>query len=321
MQLQLHIVTPPHLFTHPCLIYCATVLRNPIRRLQTYYHILQHRRYKNGFSHHPSPAHIGKQSFKLHCARNEKTKPESTRMTDNTTLLIKPQVAQLFQAIEKALSSTAIGPNRWYLLVLAALCGGTEPLLVDQLYLYLINRPDCTQPAARQALVRRLRESLVKLICIVGVCKPIESILAISKVERPEDRDLSFSREHWKNDEKNHAQAMRWFDKIYARDAERTLALFDAHQDFRWISTEITYGLYLSDRQVLDDLDTEIVVLVGIMIQNLQLETHWHIRGTRRIGVSLEDVKKLVGCVKQVGDFMGTKLDRVPSPDEVEGDV
>lgn len=72
--------------------------------------------------------------------------------------------------------------------------------------------------------------------------------------------------------------------------------------DFRslsiaWISSEITYGLYLSDHTILGPIDTEIVVLSGIMIQNLRTETGWHLRGIRRVGVSLEDVEKIHQCV------------------------
>lgn len=42
--------------------------------------------------------------------------------------------------------------------------------------------------------MRRLREALVKLVSIVGVVKPLESVFAMADVEREEDRDYSFSR-------------------------------------------------------------------------------------------------------------------------------
>ena len=64
-----------------------------------------------------------------------------------------------------------------------------------------------------------------------------------------------------------------------------------------WLSVEITYGLYLSDHAILDAVDTELVVLSGIMIQNLKTETAWHLRGTRRIGVSHDDVELIQQCV------------------------
>lgn len=68
-------------------------------------------------------------------------------------------------------------------------------------------------------------------------------------------------------------------------------------QHLDWTSKQITYGLYLSDHSILNDVETEITVLSGIMIQNLPRETGWHLRGTRRIGVSLEDTETLQQCV------------------------
>jgi hypothetical protein len=233
---------------------------------------------------------------------------------------IPPTTLQLFQDVEKTFASTQLG-QRWYILVLSALVGGNEPEMADQLYLYLISKPECQESHQRQALVRRLRETLLKLVSLIGVCKPIEAILAIKKVEREEDRDYSFSRKDWKCDDGNLDRGMHWFQQIYAGNIDDTLALFDAHKDFQWVSKNITYGLYLSDRQILDDSDTELLTLVGIMIQNLPIETHWHIRGARRIGISKEDVKTIVSCVGKVAEFMGVKQNRIPSVEEVEKDV
>jgi alkylhydroperoxidase/carboxymuconolactone decarboxylase family protein YurZ len=237
----------------------------------------------------------------------------------------QPQIRQdlttLFTTLEQSFVDTNLGTERWYLITLAALVGGTEPELVDQLYLHIISQPSHQTPPSRQALVRRLREALVKLVSIVGVCKPLEAILAISKVEQPEDRDCTFTRKDWKADEANHERGASWLTKIYAGNTEDTLALFDAHKDFRWISEEITYGLYLSDRQVLDDWDTEVIVLAGIMIQNLKLETKWHIRGALRVGMSKEDVKAIMQAVRKVAEFTEVKLSRIPSVEEVEHEV
>ena len=57
------------------------------------------------------------------------------------------------------------------------------------------------------------------------------------------------------------------------------------------LSIEITYGYYLSDHSILDGIDTELVVLSGIMMQNAKRETGWHLRGIRRVGVSHDDVE------------------------------
>lgn len=234
---------------------------------------------------------------------------------------VRQDLATLFTSLEQDFSSTSFGPERWYLVVLAALVGGTEPEFADQLYLHIISQPAYQSSSSRQALVRRLRETLVKLVSLVGVCKPLEAVLAIMKVERPEDRDYTFTRKEWAADTANHERGASWLRKIYAGNTEDTLALFNAHKDFRWISEEITYGLYLSDRQVLDDWDTEVVVLAGIMIQNLKLETRWHIRGALRVGMGKEDVKAVMACVRRVAEFTEVRLNRIPSVEEVEHEV
>ncbi|KAJ4990522.1 hypothetical protein SVAN01_03969 [Stagonosporopsis vannaccii] len=257
--------------------------------------------------------------------RQQTNHSHSTMASQSTTSPPPPPLRQdlhaLFTTLETSFTSTSLGPSRWYLAALAALVGGTEPEYADQLYLYLTSQQWCQTSAARQALVRRLREALVKLVSIVGVCKPLEAVLAVSRVERPHDRDYSSTRPGWTADDANHARGAAWLGSIYAGNTEDTLALFDAHKDFRWISEEITYGLYLSDRQVLDDWDTEVVVLAGIMVQNLRLETRWHVRGALRVGMGKGDVRAIMEAVRAVGDFTGVRLDRVPSVDEVEHEV
>lgn len=231
---------------------------------------------------------------------------------------ISPKLFSLFQRIEEDFKTSTLGEERWYLLAVTAISGGPNPQTVGELYKYLIQQPQYQTPQARQALVRRLREALVKSVSIFGVCKPIESILAIAELEHDEDKDLTCSRDDWACDEANVERSEGWMRKIYKQNMEGVLDLFSSHKDFAWISVHITYGLYLSDRQILDDIDTQIVVLTGIMIQNLKLETHWHIRGTRRLGVPKEDVAKLCNRVQDIAKFSGLVLDRVATIDEVQ---
>ncbi|KAM0421328.1 hypothetical protein ACHAPT_010858 [Fusarium lateritium] len=234
---------------------------------------------------------------------------------------LTPELSELFHKIETNFKTTNLGEQRWYLLVIACLSASPDPEASAALYLYLTRQEAYQTSESRQALVRRLREALIKTICLVGVCKPIEAILAIAKVEKPEDRDFTSTRTDWQADAANHERGVNWFKQLYTRNAGDTLGLFDAHKDFSWVSTEITYGLYLSDRKVLDDTDTQLVVLPAIMSQNLRLETHWHIRGTRRIGVSKEDTQVIWDSVRAVSEFFGIELNKVPTVDEIEPDV
>jgi hypothetical protein len=57
------------------------------------------------------------------------------------------------------------------------------------------------------------------------------------------------------------------------------------------------------------------------MIQNLSLETAWHLRGMRRIGVSSEDVELVQQCIELVAEFAGERLDKVPRVKDIEREV
>jgi hypothetical protein len=76
----------------------------------------------------------------------------------------------------------------------SALSGSPHPEFITNLYIYLISKPEYSTSSARQALIRRIREALVKVVSIVGVCKPLEAITLLDAIERPEDKDYSFSR-------------------------------------------------------------------------------------------------------------------------------
>lgn len=234
---------------------------------------------------------------------------------------VQPRFSQLFTELENRFKQTTLGDDKWYILATSTLAASADPERADQLYLHLCNQPAYQTPESRQALVRRLREALIKSVPIVGVCKPIEAILSISKVEQDSDKDYTFTREGWQCDETNHARGAAWMQKLYSRNTSSTLDLFAAHRDFSWLSEEITYGLFLSDRQVLDDVDTQLVVLPGIMSQNLPNETHWHIRGTRRLGLTKGEVQVVWDCVQLVARFFGVELNKVPTVEEVEYDV
>lgn len=227
----------------------------------------------------------------------------------------------LFEKLEQKFPSKTLGGERWYLVAIAALTGGGQPRVAENLYTHLIERPRFVTPEARQALIRRLREALIKSVSIVGVCRPLEAILSIDAVQRPEDKDYSCSREKWQSGPENSARGMAWYDKLYKHDRDGALASVDAQKDFAWVNAHITYGLYLADRQILDDIDTEMVVLSGIMIQGFKQGTVWHLKGTRRLGVSEEDVELVQQCIEMIAAFAGVRLDKMARVADIEHEV
>jgi len=57
------------------------------------------------------------------------------------------------------------------------------------------------------------------------------------------------------------------------------------------------------------------------MIQDLKSVTAWHLRGMRRLGVSMEDVGLVQQCIEMVAAFVGVTLDKVPRVKDVEHEV
>lgn len=127
----------------------------------------------------------------------------------NTREPTEEEAITLFEAIEKTFPHGTLGDDKWYLVTVSQLqvlgtqvannCQlsallGTEPTHAGYLYTYLTKKPEYTTPESRQALVRRLREALVKNTSIQGVVRALEALFSITKLERPEDRDYSFSR-------------------------------------------------------------------------------------------------------------------------------
>ena len=131
--------------------------------------------------HSSSPLHLTPYHF---------TNPKEMSLTNPT----KEETLALFASIEQHFPAKTLGNDKWYILALAAIVGGGHPELAADLYLHLISRSEYTTPDARKALVRRLREVLVKLVSVVGVPKPIDAVFSIAGVEREEDKDYSFSR-------------------------------------------------------------------------------------------------------------------------------
>ncbi|EKD15722.1 uncharacterized protein L3040_004027 [Drepanopeziza brunnea f. sp. 'multigermtubi'] len=226
----------------------------------------------------------------------------------------------LFEGVEEKFPNKTVGDDIWYLVVLSALVG-VEPEHAAHLYTYLIKKPQFSTSESRQALVRRLREVLVKNVSVQGVCKPLEALFAIGKIERPEDKDYTFSRENWQAGPDNLARGEKWLKTIYQGNLSTSTDPFKAHKDFDFISRQITYGFYLSDHSILGPIETELVTLAGIMIQNLPLETGWHLRGTRRVGVSMDDVETIQQCIEMVANYGGARMHKVPRVKDIEHEV
>ncbi|KAJ5792724.1 uncharacterized protein N7503_008702 [Penicillium pulvis] len=159
-----------------------------------------------------------------------------------------------------------------------------------------------------------MRETLFKEFALVGLPRPPEALVSISRVEPEGEEELSFTRDGWQYDEADRTREMSWLHRVCV---QITIAL---HRDWgTWVG-EIAYGLHLSLRQALDYVDTEVVVLPTVIRQNPPQKAYWHVRGTRRVGVSKADVQMVCCGVREASRFCGLELDRIPSVDVVDSE-
>ncbi|KAI0430766.1 hypothetical protein F5Y09DRAFT_221080 [Xylaria sp. FL1042] len=197
----------------------------------------------------------------------------------------------------------------WYLTVIASLIGSGQQKLAGRLYEHLVAQPQYQTPPERQALIRRMREAMVKCIILNGIPAVIEAVTAISEVERPEDRDYSCSREDWQIGEANTKRAGDTLKVVYKSEEGGITKTLTAHRDIPWISKNVSYGLFLSDHRILDIQETELVVLAAIMTQNLRGPTYWHLRACLRVGMEPDEVEAIHKVIESVAAHGGKTLD------------
>ncbi|KAK4100184.1 hypothetical protein N658DRAFT_508121 [Parathielavia hyrcaniae] len=197
----------------------------------------------------------------------------------------------------------------WYLTVLASFVGTGQQQLAGRLYEHLTAQPQYQTSETRQALVRRLREALIKCIIINGIPVVIEAITSISDVEKPEDRDYSCSRADWQVGPETSERAAKVLKVLYKSEKGGHVKTLQSHLDIPWISVNVSYGLFLSDHRILTMQETELVVLPAIMTQNLRGPTYWHLRACLRVGMEAEEVEAVHKVIEAVAAHGGKTLD------------
>ncbi|KAH9206274.1 AhpD-like protein, partial [Leptodontidium sp. 2 PMI_412] len=173
---------------------------------------------------------------------------------------------------------------------------------------------------SRQALVRRMREAMIKCIILNGIPIVMEAFVSLAAVERPEDREHGFTRQGWQADEKNHKRGLDVLNILYRGENDRIWGTFGAHRDIPWLSTDISYGLFLANHTILDIVESELVILPAITCQNLNMATHWHLRGCLRVGISRDEVEEIQSVIHAIAEACGKNLNKIGSISDVEDD-
>ncbi|KAF2226978.1 hypothetical protein BDZ85DRAFT_191086, partial [Elsinoe ampelina] len=179
------------------------------------------------------------------------------------------------------------------------------------LYTFLLDDTPLLAPESRKHFVRRLRETLIKCIILVGIPKVMLAFHSLAAVEREEDQDGGFTREGWTPDEANRERGEKVLDVIYQGFQHKAHAACGSHRDVEWISTNISYGLFLADHQVLNIMESELVILPAIMCQDLKAPTDWHLKGCLRVGFTRGEIDAVQKVIREIAEYADIRLKNV----------
>ena len=94
--------------------------------------------------------------------------------------------------------------------------------------------------------------------------------------------------------------------RFYQDEVDIIFSGWGAHsRDFTWLAENIIFGMFFSDENLLNSMETEMMIYAAITCQDLRNPTRRHLRGMRRFGASHKDVAAVTACVKVVAEWCG----------------
>ncbi|KAI9720180.1 MAG: hypothetical protein M1812_002998 [Candelaria pacifica] len=230
-------------------------------------------------------------------------------------------IRNLFQNVQTNFPSS-LRADGWYIAVTSALITLNHQAQIPELYLYLIGLEEFKTAEQRKRLSLRLRDVFMKVWTLVGIPKVIEAVVALAKVEAVGDVESEGTKDGVKLDKELERRGTESIGKIYRDNLQPIFNSFGSHaNDFEWLEKNIIYGLFLSDNSVLSDVETQLVTVPAMLCQGLKGPTMWHLRGTRRLGVSEEDVEGVQVAVEMVAKWAGRSTEGWARVKDIEKEV
>jgi len=209
----------------------------------------------------------------------------------------------------------SLADDSWYLIVAATLLSTDGGSYFAELFQYILQaQDDNSSPESRKRVSRRLREVLGKGWTLTGIPRACDAHFSLSKVEG-EDADLTTSdREKIvggvNGKEVALARTDEWFKNVFTgADHTRIWASTKTNADLTFTIKYTVYGLYLSDLDVFNPLENELVMVSCVLSQGGRVASLSHLKGLRMLGVNASDAEGVQRVIEIVAKWMGRNVD------------
>jgi len=234
----------------------------------------------------------------------------------------KESYDELFERCQ-SIAPKGFEKDSWYIIVAATLITADGGEHLADLYTYLLAKlgPNSTQEDRRR-VSRRLRAIIIKSWTLVGMPRASTGFFAFAKLEKPEDIDMSWDRSDYAADPaKAVKRTKEWWTQVFGeQEANRILDSYNTNPDFGWTVDFAVYGLFLADLTVLGPFENELVILSSVMGQGAHYTTTVHLKASRRLGFSAEDLKAAQAVIETVAQHEGKDTSSWPRAETYEHD-
>ncbi|CCF50144.1 hypothetical protein NDA11_002250 [Ustilago hordei] len=182
-----------------------------------------------------------------------------------------------------------------------------------------------SDPVESKFVQRRIQESLVKGSVLFGIPPSLDTIFALLSFLRENNEPLLTSSDFIRSSTVSQPisslthPARVALDRIYKHNLPDILdrKMGENMQDLKFLTLEINYGFNLSNEEVIDWRETELVVLAALITQNCRVEVLWHMRGALRAGWTREDVESVQKVAMAIAKRLAVRTDKVPGLEEI----
>ncbi|KAG7086351.1 hypothetical protein E1B28_002312 [Marasmius oreades] len=202
--------------------------------------------------------------------------------------------------------SDKVWKNPWYIVACVAFNASNEPEAIPLVFQHALK--STTSHEERLTLARKVRDALYNSAVNSGFAKGINSLVALSKVMPEELKDKKMFRDRTAPLSDFEETGRNFFRQLYGETADSVQTLLDdIYPDLGWFCNTIGYGVVYGCHEILTPLEVS-YTLVGTLIANdTPRQINWHLKGARRLGATVEEVKAVREMAMEVASLCGVK--------------